>query len=136
MYRLVNEELVQPSEWDKGLVEVDAFGMAAFAVKRKVFAQLEEHGISFPYFRFWYPHVSMMQQTFPSEDIYFCMALKAAGVPMYVDTAVVCPHLTWAVVDDGTWADYLRDHPDLRDGSLARPVPDGLADKLGLEAEA
>lgn len=132
MYKLVNDALVQPSTWEPGLLEVDAFGMAAFAVRRRVFDALEERGVHYPWFRFWYPNVPMAQQSFPSEDIFFCMCLGAAGIPMYVDTTLVAPHLTVSTVADDTWAAYLEDNPGLR--LDARPVPAGLAEKLGVKA--
>jgi hypothetical protein len=133
MYKIHEDgTLVQASSWDTGLVEVDAFGMAAFATKRRVYRKLEEAGANFPYFRFWYPRVPMEQQGYPSEDIFFCMCLKAAGIPMLVDTGLVSPHLTMSTVDDNTWFEYLADNPAMVEGRVTA-MPPGLAEKVGVK---
>jgi hypothetical protein len=131
MYRW-NEakQLVQPSSWDEGLVPVDAFGMAAFAVKRRVFQKLIDAGHEYPFFRFWYPRAAMAEQIFPSEDIYFCLTCRQAEIPLHVDTSLVCPHLCMNLVDGGTWQMYLADHPEMR--MPAVNVPADMRVKVGM----
>ena len=57
--------LVQPTEWGQGLLKIDAFGMAAIAIKRRVFRKLDESGMSYPYFRFWYPKGMGLREQVP-----------------------------------------------------------------------
>jgi len=136
MYRY-NErnELVQPSSWEKGLVPVDAFGMAAIAIKRRVFARLDEHGLTYPYFRFWYPRVPMDEQIFPSEDVYFALACRSAGIECYVDTGLVSPHLTLSTVQEDSWHMWLADHPELLAEEQRLDVPNDLRVKILGERE-
>lgn len=127
-----DNRLIQPSEWGKGLLPIDAFGCAAVAMKRRVFTKLEAQGIAYPWFRFWYPKGMGMDNNFPSEDIFFGLACKSAGIGCYCDTTIVCPHLTAGTVDDGTWAAYLKDNPQLR--IPERDIPEDLRSKLGVGA--
>ena len=123
-------QLVQPSEWGQGLLRVDAFGMAAIAIKRWVFRKLDESGMLFPYFRFWYPKGMGMDNSFPSEDIFFGLACEAAGVECYCDTTVVSPHLTVGTVDETSWTTYLADHPEMRAEDYAPEIPPDLRVKV------
>lgn len=124
--------LVQPSEWEQGLVKIDAFGCAAIAIKRWVFKKLDESGIQYPYFRFWYPKGMTLDNKFPSEDIFFGLACHSANIECYCDTTVVCPHLTASTVDDSAWTAYLADHPEFK--LEDQTIPTDLAAKLGVQA--
>jgi hypothetical protein len=123
-----NNQLVQPSEWEQGLLKIDAFGCAAIAIKRRTFRKLDEFGMMYPYFRFWYPKSMKMENTFPSEDIFFGLACEAAGIECYCDTTVVSPHLTVSVVDEKSWAEWLKDHPDIIFETPS--IPDDLKIKM------
>lgn len=134
IYRFNDEgNLVQPSEWGQGLLKIDAFGCAAIAMKRWVFRKLDEAGISYPWFRFWYPKGMGLDNKFPSEDIFFGLACGNAGIDCYCDTTVVSPHLTVGTVQTDTWQAYLADHPEFRLGG--EPVPAGLREKLGMDLD-
>jgi hypothetical protein len=122
--------LIQPSEWGQGLLKVDAFGCAAIAIKRRAFRKLDDHGMLYPYFRFWYPKGMKLDNSFPSEDIFFGLACEAAGIECYCDTTVVCPHLTVGTVDDVSWTNYLEDHPEFRIEDHSPEIPPDLKVKM------
>jgi hypothetical protein len=127
-----NEEgvLVQPSEWGQGLLKIDAFGFAAVAIKRRAFRKLEDSGIAYPWFRFWYPKGMTFDNSFPSEDIFFGLACESAHIDCYCDTTVVCPHLSIGVIDQKSWDDYVADHPEMLLENQAPEVPEDLKIKL------
>lgn len=122
--------LIQPSEWGQGLLKIDAFGCAAIAIKRRTFAKLDASGLLYPYFRFWYPKGMTLDNSFPSEDIFFGLACEAAGIECYCDTTVVCPHLTVGTVEEESWANWLTDHPEMV--LEGQDVPADLAAKMGV----
>jgi len=124
--------LVQPSEWGQGLLKIDAFGCAAIAIKRRTFRKLDESGMSYPYFRFWYPKGMGLDNRFPSEDIFFGLSCRSAGIDCYCDTTVVSPHLTVGTVQEDTWQAYLADHPEFRLGADAEMAPADMRAKLGV----
>ena len=70
-----------------GLYEVDLTGTAGMLVRRSVFDKLER-----PYFH----HGDDADGTHRPSDTNFCKALTAAGVPIYVDTAVTLTHFNVA----------------------------------------
>jgi len=132
IYRFNDDgNLVQPSEWGQGLLKIDAFGCAAIAIKRWVFRKLDESGMAYPYFRFWYPKGMGFDNKFPSEDIFFGLACRSAGIECYCDTTVVSPHLTVATVQEDTWQAYLVDHPELK--IETQQVPTDLRVKMGVQ---
>ena len=133
IYRFNDDgNLVQPSEWGQGLLKIDAFGCAAIAIKRRAFRKLDESGMAYPYFRFWYPKGMGLDNKFPSEDIFFGLACRSAGIECYCDTTVVSPHLTVGTVQEDTWTAYLADHPEFRLGADAEMAPTDLQAKLGV----
>lgn len=71
--------LESPVEYGAGLLKIDGAGMACVLIRREVFEKIEP-----PYF---FPTVGL------GEDLSFCMKLKEAGIPMYVDTTLQFGHL-------------------------------------------
>jgi DNA-binding CsgD family transcriptional regulator len=112
MYRRAADgQLLNPASWGQGLIEADAVGMAAIAIRRRTFTRLETtESYKPPWFRFWYP--SGQNEQYPSEDVFFCIACRGAGIKIFCDTRVICPHLTNAAIGEEQWRRYLADHPD------------------------
>lgn len=69
-----------------GLQEVDSVGTACVLIRRDVFSQIER-----PFFstELSFDKASKLQ----GEDLYFCEKLKKAGIPVVVDTNVICGHM-------------------------------------------
>jgi len=67
------------------LVKVDSTGAGALLVKREVFERLEE-----PYFKFI---LTDGGKNYLGEDIYFCRKLAEEGIPIHVDTSIMCQHI-------------------------------------------
>ena len=85
---------VSIDEWKEGeLVEVDATGGGCLMFNMEVFRKLPR-----PWFRVQKnPDGSVI-----GEDVGFCMALKAAGYRIFVDTSVPAGHLATMVVNTAT----------------------------------
>lgn len=96
-------------EYPKGLLEVALTGTGAIAIQRQVFDTLSEAGYAWPYFRYIY-HAG--DPVLPSEDIYFGECCEAAGVSHWLDTTLVTPHITNALVDEDSWRLWNEDHPE------------------------
>ncbi len=107
--RTEDGELYQVSEWTPTRERVTFAGMAAIAIKRSVFDKLEVAGYHPPFFR--YPYNA--DGSTPSEDVYFCRLCEAAGIPVEIDFGLISPHLTTAQIDDTSWRQFLKDHPEL-----------------------
>lgn len=67
-------------DYPKGLLEVEGVGMACALIRREVFEQTPK-----PWF---FP----MPDT--GEDLAFCIRAREAGFKMYVDTNIICGHVT------------------------------------------
>lgn len=67
------------------LVRVDSTGAGALLIKREVFERLEE-----PFFKFI---LTNKGRDYLGEDIYFCRKLAEEGIPIHVDTSIVCQHM-------------------------------------------
>lgn len=68
----------------EGLVHVRAGGLGCALIRVSVFEKL-----AFPYFN-W---INYQNKHTLSEDLYFSVQLKGAGVPIYCDPKVACGHL-------------------------------------------
>ena len=71
--------LESPVEYGEGLLKIEGCGMACCLIRREVFEQIKA-----PYF---FPMRGM------GEDLSFCLKVKEAGIPMYVDTTLQFGHL-------------------------------------------
>lgn len=71
--------LESPIGYEQGLLPVDGFGMACCLIRREVFEKVKP-----PYF---------FPQPMIGEDLSFCLRLKEAGIPLYVDTTLQFGHL-------------------------------------------
>lgn len=90
------------SEWEPGLVKVDAIGTGSIAIAREVFEQLEP-----PWFFLDYSKV--MDDVWPGEDMGFSQLCRDAGISMYVDSELTSPHLIDAVVDENSYRLYIKE---------------------------
>ncbi len=75
------------------VVRCDVIGLGCSLFKMEVFKQLER-----PWFCYTYK-----EHTWGTEDIGFFHKLKDANIPVYIDTAHTCGHLSSAVIDEGDW---------------------------------
>jgi hypothetical protein len=108
--RLADGKLHAMAGWDAGqLYRVQVLGHAAIAIQRRVFMHLQAEGMQPPWWRYVYTEGSLT--TMPSEDMYFCALCEKAGVPQYVDTGLIAPHLTVGYIDDSSWRAWVADHP-------------------------
>lgn len=121
--RLDDGKLHSMAAWEpNSTYAVQVIGHAAIAIQRRVFLRLEAEGHLRPWWRYIYTDGQML---FPSEDMYFCALCEHSGIPQYVDTGLIAPHLTDGYIDDGSWRAYAADHPQMMgktDGTAA-PVP-------------
>lgn len=98
------------AKWEEGatLLQCAVVGTGAIAIKRWVFTKLEEAGLEWPWFRYYYPPNT---KVYPTEDMYFGMCCEAVGIPHYVDVSLCTPHLTVNEIDESSWRDWMADHP-------------------------
>lgn len=106
----VGETLHTVAEWEDGaLLECAVAGTGAIMIRRWVLDLLSESGVKYPWFRYAYEEQT---QSFPSEDVYFGLCCEHVGVSHWVDTSVKIPHLITSTVDETSWFDYMKDHPE------------------------
>lgn len=104
------ERFAAPAEWERGaLYECDAIATCAMGIRQWAFMELDKAGHPFPYFRYSYSKGGYRM----TEDIYFAWDCMDAGVSQYCDTGLVVPHLSTIGVDEETWEDYKRGHPEI-----------------------
>jgi hypothetical protein len=72
---------------------------------------LEAFGFRPPWFQFVWQEGAHGWQ---GEDVRFSLMCRDAGLPVYVDTGLVCPHLTYANIGQAEWEEWLADHPERR----------------------
>lgn len=104
-----NGKLKRIDHWTGGLMQVEAVGFGAIAIKRRVFDQLAIAGYEPPYFRFDY-RLNNPIWSF-GEDLYFAELCKKCDIAIYCDTDIVTPHLTVREIVGDEWADT---HPSYR----------------------
>lgn len=97
-----------PTEFTGGLQKCDIVGTGAIAIRRSVFRKLDAAGFPWPYFRFTYKD-GLENEIQRTEDWQFGLNCKAAGIPHWVDTSIVTPHITDQLVDAQSWFDTLRE---------------------------
>ena len=69
----------------KGITEIDAFGLAACMIKRKVFEKIETPMFDFKY----YPDGTLEMVG----DFRFCQKAQKAGFQIYTDFGTICEHI-------------------------------------------
>jgi hypothetical protein len=102
-----NNGILKPIHvYEKTLMRVDAVGFPAVAIKRSVFEKLNEEGFTnYPHFCYEYPPGS-----FPSEDMFFSEICNRAGIELWLDTNLVCPHLFTGFIDESSWKQFRQEH--------------------------
>lgn len=91
------------AEYAPGLHRVDATGLAAAMISRKVFERMP-----YPWFAFEYQDGEWV-----GEDFYFCQKCARYGISIWVDTLTVTPHMRVEWTDERTHREYLAEHPEL-----------------------
>lgn len=78
-----------------GLLPCDATGAAFLYVHMSVFDKIEK-----PYFinRECAATEVIDEKDFLSEDLYFCLKAREAGIPIYVDLDLKIGHMTWGII--------------------------------------
>ena len=94
-----------PADWPQGLIEVDYLGTGSMLIAREVFEEMEPPWFYNDYSRAWENH-------YPGEDIGFCAKAREAGFKIFMDTTVTSPHAITRFVDETTFRNYMREHPD------------------------
>jgi len=97
-------------EYPRGIIEVDAVGMASTLIAREVFERVPP-----PWFVWEYPE-QVTDFNYPGEDVYFCKKCKDAGIRIWCDTTITSPHLGKRWIDKATLDEYLKQHPELLHG--------------------
>lgn len=95
--------LYPPTEWQRGLIEVDAIGTGSLLISRKVFERIEPPWFVNDYSRVW-------EDRWPGEDIGFSKKCNAANIKLYVDTTLTSPHMIDGFVDESSYRAYLEDN--------------------------
>ena len=97
------------TDWDKGVVEVDALSTACVLIHRSVFETLKR-----PWFYYDYSGAEEGGKDWvrPTEDLMFCRKVREAGIRIYVDTTTCCPHIASDVpaIDEAFWRRYVEKH--------------------------
>lgn len=94
-----------PAEWEHGKTyECDVVATGAICIRRWVFDALKAAGIAWPYFRYVYPEPHYQQ----TEDVYFGLRCKEAGVKHYCDTSLIIPHLAIQGINLDSWVEARR----------------------------
>jgi len=85
-----------------GFVEADVIGTGCMLLDVNVFKV-----IKMPWFEYKYVNVDRKKLTYDrmSEDFVFCEKVKKAGIPLFVDTDILCGHMqsvqVWPTADGG-----------------------------------
>lgn len=114
--------MYSPVDYPEGLLRVrneygpGIVGTGAILIAREVFEKLE-----WPWFAYEYPK----QGHYPTEDVYFSKKCNAAGIDLWVDTTISCPHLTDSYITKQTHDDYIAAHPEMVDTITRMEVVDG-----------
>ncbi len=97
-----NGKLHQPLQFTGDLMQCTIVGTGAIAIRRWVLDAIAEAGYPAP---FVYEYNEDMHATgeYQSEDITFGFTCEKLGIPHYVDTSLVIPHLTTSAIDQTTW---------------------------------
>jgi hypothetical protein len=90
--------------WKEGLVEVDAVGFGAVLFRRRCFEVMRA-----PWFTYDYQYAA--EGTWPTEDIAFSKAARAAGLRIFVDTTLISPHLFEGEIGRETCFSYIAANP-------------------------
>lgn len=99
-----NGDMFPPSDWEKGLMEVDAIGTGSILISRKVFETVPP-----PWF--WNDYSKVWEDKWPGEDMGFSKNCREHGIRMWVDTTTTSPHLIDAVVEEESFRQYQEDNP-------------------------
>jgi hypothetical protein len=97
-------DLHAPADWEPGLYKVGAIGHGSILISRKVFEQLPK-----PWWAYTYQFAS--DDSYPSEDMFFCSRCRQAGIDLWCDTTITSPHLITNTVDESTFRTWLAEHP-------------------------
>jgi GT2 family glycosyltransferase len=93
IYKAINDtEATVYTDYPKGLIEVAGVGMACCLIKREVFEQVPGP---------WYMPGKL------GEDLSFCKRVRDAGIPIHVDTNLVCGHVGTVVVKEEHYVNRL-----------------------------
>lgn len=66
-------------DYQKGLLQIEACGMACCLIKREIFEKIPQP---------WFTPSNDL-----GEDLLFCLRAKQAGIPIYCDTELICGHV-------------------------------------------
>jgi hypothetical protein len=89
------------SEWEEGLIKVDAIGTGCIAIAREVFELLEP-----PWF--YNDYSKVFEDVWPGEDMGFAVKCQAAGIQQWVDTTITSPHLIDALIDRESYSTFIE----------------------------
>ena len=94
------------SDWEEGsLVPVDATGAACLLIHRDVFVKIDSYGEAWP----WFQETTFDNVTV-GEDMTFCLRARAAGFPIYVNTAVEFGHLKTVTINTAYYRQWTEAH--------------------------
>lgn len=101
IFRGTRKQYLNVTEWNRDeLITVDATGTGCLLFDMKVFEALPA-----PWFKTVRDDTGKVEE---GEDFYFCAEARAAGFDIYVDTSLVCGHLSQMIVNEGTYKLYNR----------------------------
>jgi hypothetical protein len=90
-----------------GLERCDIVGTGAVAIRRSAFRKLAEAGKAWPWFRYTYQE-GIENKLQRSEDWQFGLDCREVGIPHWVDTGYITPHLTTHEITDADWTAQLE----------------------------
>ena len=117
-----------PTAFTGGLMPADIMGTGTIAIRRSVFKKLDDIGVVWPYFRYFYQDGAEIQR---SEDWDFCLALGRAGVKVFCDTSFFIPHITKRTIGPEDWFKTLKDAQEAERNGKSDQL-DPVHSRLGL----
>lgn len=111
-----------PGEWGP-VARVHAVGAGCLLMHRDALYKIgEQHkDTGFP----WFVEGAGGGQEY-GEDISFCLRAFALDIPIHVHTGVICGHVKYGIVDDGSYLRYLADRETIGDEAVEQNLMDRL----------
>lgn len=93
------------ADWQPGLFRVHAAGHGTMLIRRAVLETMPE-----PWWAYDYRQPA--NETWPTEDLWFCDRCAEHGIELAVDTTQTSPHMTTGLIDAEQFHAWRADHPD------------------------
>jgi hypothetical protein len=108
--------LYNMTTWEDGeLAECVVVGSGAIAIKRWVLYRLQHMSPS------WFRYTYGGHRFESTEEMAFGFECAKAGIPHYVDTSIIIPHITAGYVTPDDWKAWIKENPHVRSKVVLPP---------------